>query len=224
MTWCTAPRRAYPPRSSRRARARPRAATWAPSSEERWCPSSTAPSSARRPRSAACHMRGVCMVYVPLRGRAESPTPQPLTDCSPSTRAGLAPSADPSKRSLGTTSCRLSSGQRRARDPGMRGRLGWMCAPTCVCDIPCLLFVHVRTNFSQKTQHIHKFSISYITRYTAHAQLNSHNQQRNVRAPTTGGGTITMHNRGRDHHHAQQGAGPSIAMSRREHGRPGSVR
>ena len=201
MTWCTAPRRAYPPRSSRRARARPRAATWAPSSEERWCPSSTAPSSARRPRSAACHTRGVCMVYVPLRGRAESPTPQPLTDCSPSTRAGLAPSADPSKRSLGTTSCRLSSGQRRARDPGMRGRLGWMCAPTCLCDFLVLLFVHVRTNFSQKTQHIHKFSISYITRYTAHAQLNSHNQQRNVRPQqgagpspcTTGGGTINRH-------------------------------
>ena len=131
MTWCTAPRRAYPPRSSRRARARPRAATWAPSSEERWCPSSTAPSSARRPRSAACHMRGVCMVYVPLRGRAESPTPQPLTDCSPSTRAGLAPSADPSKRSLGTTSCRLSSGQRRARDPRVRGRLGIWAPSTC---------------------------------------------------------------------------------------------
>ena len=60
-----------------------------------------------------------------------------------------------------------------------------------------------------------KFSISiiYITRYTAYAQLNSHNQQRNVRPQT-----ITMHNRGRDHDHAQQAtAGPSITMSRREH-------
>lgn len=86
-TWCTTPRRAYPPRSSRRARARPRAATWARSSEERWCPSSTAPSSTRRPRSAACHVHGVCMVCVePLRSRAESLSPQPLTDSSPSTR------------------------------------------------------------------------------------------------------------------------------------------
>ena len=68
----------------------------------------------------------------------------------------------------------------------------------------------------RKTQHYNnKFSISiiYITRYTAYAQLNSHNQQRNVRPQT-----ITMHNRGRDHDHAQQAtAGPSITMSRREH-------
>ena len=56
----------------------------------------------------------------------------------------------------------------------------------------------------RKTQHYNnKFSISiiYITRYTAYAQLNSHNQQRNVRPQqgagpspcTTGGGTINHH-------------------------------
>ena len=66
ITRCTAleaPRRAYPPRSSRRALVRPRAATWAPSSEELWCPSSTAQSSARRPSSAACHVYDVCHMH-----------------------------------------------------------------------------------------------------------------------------------------------------------------
>jgi hypothetical protein len=140
--------RGVPPRSSRRARARPKAAIWVPSSEERWCPSSTAPSSARRPRSAACHMHGVCMVHVePLRGRAESPTRQPLTDCSLQ-HAGSAPSADPSRRSLGTTFCRLSSGQRRARDPGCAD--GWggygavhVCGRRQLSAAACFLFLAV---------------------------------------------------------------------------------